>query len=500
MNLRQFKIKSEAEDSFHVEHPSGKAMTIMKKGLSPQAVGAIKKMCSGGMAEGGPLKMTDAGQVPDSINSSQDTPEQGEMGWVAPSTQAEPNMSQASTSTPNQVMTQSQAPMADPLIRNRVDTESILDQQEQNIQNFQNQLKSSGDTTNQAFKDYNEQAQGMPTPLDIYNERKSQDDQLLQHYMDSKIDPNRYVHNMGTGSKILAGIAMALSGAGAGASGRNMAFEHLQNAINNDIGSQQNDQSKAMNLWRMNRDATNDEMHANLATQNQMWTGVQAKLAMAGANTQNAQAQLNASQLVNNIEQQKSQNRLRMGLLTQGQGNNGTSGADPLNLVPEMVPAEHQKQAITEIGQAQSAAKNQDQMLDLFNQAAEDNTVFKTGAGFLRTPTSMLTLKALGDPLIHDQDGRVNEFEKKDFEGLLPQPGDTDDKIDQKRQGLQMFINNKKSAPTAKAFGINVANFANTSSNPVMRLSPQQQQYYQWAKDHQNNPVAIAFFKKTGLK
>ena len=70
-------------------------------------------------------------------------------------------------------------------------------------------------------------------------------------------------------------------------------------------------------------------------------------------------------------------------------------------------------------------------------------------------------------PIIHDAEGRVNEFEQKTTSDLEPKPGDTAAKIQAKRQALEAFLNQKKSAPTAKGFGINLDNFGSTSSQPV---------------------------------
>ena len=48
--------------------------------------------------------------------------------------------------------------------------------------------------------------------------------------------------------------------------------------INRDIDAQKNSQERAGNLWKMNRQALGDDLSADLATKNQMLTGVKYKL------------------------------------------------------------------------------------------------------------------------------------------------------------------------------------------------------------------------------
>jgi hypothetical protein len=484
MSLNNFKLLKEDGDSYHVQHPFGKTVVVPKKGLSEKAHAMIKKMAKGGevpcYADGGDVQPNVSDQPPAALQAN---PEPESTPEPAPSSPAP------------------QAPPQDPLTQKGLDTEGLLNKEEADLQALQKSEQSAFGAQGEAYKDYIGKLNNMQTPNDISKAYQKKDDALLKSYLDHNIDPDRYVKNMSTPSKIAAGIAMIFGGMGQGLiGGRNPALDHLNTAIAQDIEAQKNDQGKALNLYKMNREAMGDDIRASIATQNQLWTGAQAKISMAGAAAQSAVAKQRAQQAVNDIEQMKIQNRMRLGLLSQGANGGGASQADPLNLVPELVPKEHQQAAIKEVGQAQAAVKNEDEMMRLFDQAQKENTVLRTGAGMLRTPASMLSLQALGDPLIHDQDGRVNEFEKQDFNNLLPHPGDTDAKIAEKRKGLIAFINNKKAAPTAKAYGINVENFASTASDPIQRLSPQQRQYYDWAKANPKSPVAQAFFKKTGLK
>lgn len=540
MKLSDFKVKSEAEDSYHLMHPSGKTMTVMKGELSPKAHETIKKMCMGGKyADGG--NIFDYGQNSTPADVADYTPNQMSsldtvIAQDAPTTFSRPNPISTtataqgaaqdsgmggypSTAPPRAlpapaaraIAQQPQAPIQDqidPLIQNRINTDTLLNQQETNAKNYESGLNNAASGLQAAQKDFIQKQAAMLTPQQIADQYKAKDDQFMNHLMETKIDPNRYVKSMSTGSKILSIIGTVLGGAAGGSSGRNPGLDALNTSIGQDIDAQKNDQSNAMNLWKMNRERMRDDMSANLATQNQLLTGVQAKTALAAAQSQSAQAHFNGSQLVNQIEQQKIANRMRLGLLTQGQTpGSSTSGANPLNLVPEMVPAEHQKQAITEIGQSQAAVKNQDQLMKLFDEAAQQTrpttgrsltSLMNTVPGY--TAPAIDEIKLLADPLLHDNDGKVNEAALAHFSENLPHWGDSDSRVQGKRQAIQDFINYKKSAPTAQTFGINPENFASTSSKPGGNLTGNDQLYYQWAKANPGTEAAQSFFKKHGLK
>jgi hypothetical protein len=103
-------------------------------------------------------------------------------------------------------------------------------------------------------------------------------------------------------------------------------------------------------------------------------------------------------------------------------------------------------------------------------------------------------------PLIHDLEGRVNEYEQKTVQDNLPQPGDRDSTIAAKRKALEQFFNQKASAPTAKGFGIDLDRFQSTSTKPEANLTPQQQSFANWAKANPNDARAKVVLKKLGLE
>lgn len=518
MDLKSFHLMGEDEKSYKVGHPNGRALTIDKAGLSEKAHAVIKKLspvqhlADGGDVLGNAITNLQAAEAPSS-----------ELSSAAPAAEPiEPAIQAAVAQPPAQAPSGGEIPIAqptsqDPLIQNKLDTAGLLNSQQSDIQNYEKSATGAAAQKAQVLNQYNEDQETAQTPEDVAQEHNAKDAQLADAYAKQTIDPNRYWANQSTPSKVSAAIGLLFSGFGSGASGQqNLALNQINKAVDDDIDAQKNAQGKTLNLMNINQKAYGNDLAAQSATQNQLLTGVQAKLAQAASGVEGADAKLKAQQMINQIQQQKLQNNLKLGLLTQGQnspigGAPGQSKANPLDLVNDMVPEAQKKTVIDELGKAQHVAQNRTQMLDLFDKAGASgwgtpggNTILRTGFG-LRTPPAIATLQALGDPLIHDEVGRVNEFEKKDFNNLLPHPGDTDEHIKEKREGFIKYLDDKAQAPTARANGIDVNHFASTSSvGPAGNLSGQQQQLVQRAQmrlaQNPGDANAAAYLQKVGMR
>lgn len=461
--LEKFRLLKEDDNQYHLASPNGKKFAVDKSGLSENAHSVVKSLV------GKRQKFDDGGMAADDRPLDIEQVADGDVG-------ADDTAARAPAASQPQDAAVDAAPQAqDPLIQNRAGENALLNKGQQDIQAAYNAEQASGAEGVAAQNKYIKQLEGMPTPLDIAASNKAKDDSLLQAATSGHIDPDRMWHNMGTGSKVLASIGLILGGIGAPATGgRNLALDTLNGAIDKDVESQKYDLSNKMNLYNMNLQAEGRSDLATLRTQNQLATIAQAKMAKAQAGAVQPAAKLRMQQAIDELEAKKNQNRMRMGLLGQNSGEPGAragaSGANPLDVIGSLnLSPEDKKASIKEVSDAQHVAKNETRMIELFDQASKENTVLRTGAGYLRTPESILALDALGDPLIHEQDGRVNEFEKADYKGLQPRPGDTEDKIARKRIDFKRFIEGKASAPTFRAAtGMDIKNFISTNpeSNP----------------------------------
>lgn len=489
-----YQLKKENPDHYVIsDRRDDSEFPVAKKGLDDQMHAQIKKM-----------PHYDQGTPDGPVGSAADIANQSSGGatgsWEpAPTTAAPAAAAQTTGASP--------AVAASPDIQKQYDANSAGEvaglRAQANAKNAQaaNEAKAiqgSNDLQQKVFDDSQARAKDWNAKLD----------DLSNQVAAGKVDPNQYVNNMSTGNKIAAAIAIGLGGIGAGLAGQpNQAAEVLNKAIAKDVEAQKENIANKKTLYSENLARFGDEQKATAATITQLGALAQGKLAQIAQQRQgglnDANYQIMASQLKNKnlieshqLHQMVSQDKMRDDLTKGG----SQTGADPLAYVRFVVPEAQQKQAISEIGQAQAATQNEQKMMDVFDQANKENTVLKTGAGLARTPPSIKVFNALADPLIHDNEGRINELEQRHIQALAPAPGDAADTIEEKRRGLQDFINHKKEAPTAKAFGIDVNKFANSTSDPVIKMTPQQQQHLQWAKANPNTPEAQAFFKKYGVR
>lgn len=487
MDISEFQLLKEDEGQYHIQYPSGKSFRLDKKGLSEKAHAIILKLKpqqeevqnfkSGGAVEESPVaeakpQAEEPSAIGDIINS---------LGFQAEPTTPQPQaMAEVGPSSVAPVQPQApQVPQADPLVQNTLDKSSLLGREEAQAQQYVNAQKAGFGAEQGYYKQFGNQSQAENNSYQKDQAAlKAKDDALLNAFTSQKVDPNRYLGNQSTGSKIAAGIGMLISGLGAGVTGKsNMAADYLNKAIENDIESQKNDQSKSMNLYKMNREAYGDNEKAHIATQNQLLTGLQAKINMATSGLQGSKAQLEGQQMINQIEQQKIQNRMHLGLLNQGTAKGpaaNLSGADPAVLVPMFIkdPGQ-QKVAFDEIQRAQNMAKNRKQMLEDFNTAASGDTL-KDGQTILSTVThlnhdvpAIKSLKGLIATQLKGLDGTAREFAMHNAEdNFLPAKGDAQATVDKKRSAFESWLDSESAAPTIKGASggaIDLSKFSSTA-------------------------------------
>ncbi len=285
----------------------------------------------------------------------------------------------------------------------------------------------------------------------------SEIDAVVKDVKDQKIDPNHFWNERSTLGKASTAIGLILGGMGSGLTGGpNPALQFLNQQIDRDIEGQRMQMGQKMNMLSAlqhqlgnNQDATNmaKAMQAGVYASQMLEAAAKSKDPMAMARAQQANAQI-LSQYGPMVQQTAMRQSILQGM-KQG-------GIEPEKAVPYLVPEPHQKEVYSEIKKAQDVNQLEKPILENFDKAAKENTILKTGFGKLRTPVSIQTLEAMALPMIHDQEGRVNEYEMKTLQELMPQPGDTDAKIAGKRQGWINFMHQKQATPTANSFGIQV--------------------------------------------
>ncbi len=495
LGLANFKKVHEDQNSATLRHPDGHEIKIAKSILSPQHTKQL---------QGLPLHAADGAEVqaPDEGGVDYEPVDESQGQQVASNAPMPQQQPQQQSMQPQAAQPQEGVPPG----LSGGNPEDYQREINKNMAGMAGEAQAKGQLGLNQAKVYQQQAasnQQFAQKMDEYVNRADNEHKAFQRdIMNQHIDPNHYINNMSGGSKIATALGLIIGGMGGGITHTaNPAEEYLNNAINHDIEAQKMELGKKETLYSSNLQHFKNQFEAQRMTQAMYGEMFAAKLGAEAAKATNPVEQARLQQLQSKFAmeyalpkvQEITNRRQMLAAASQGQ-------IDPAQTVPFLVPKEQQKDVYKEIEKAQSASQNGDKILQLYDQAIKENTVMRTGAGWLRTPQSIQGIHALSLPMIHDAEGRVNEFELKTIDDLLPKPGNSEAKNAANRANLEAFINQKKQAPTAKAYGIDLQNFASTSSDTAKRLPPAQQQYVAWAKANPGNPKAAAVLQKLGVK
>ncbi len=486
MDLSSFKILKEYDDAYEIGHPNGKSLRVSKSGLRGKAQKLVEKLKSKQhLASGGEVE----GEAPAFLAANPTSQQMQEMEKASMPTQAP-----AQTVVPEQ---------AQPMVANK---EIVPAQQTDHVQRPQQQSpdqlinqKNKGIVgalqTQEGFMreeakahaaqaaeeaklvgQTNAKIELLDTANNLYSKYQAKDQQLAKDLMDAKIDPNRYLNSRNTGQKLAQAIGLFLGGIGAGMTHtENDSVKIIQSAIDRDIDAQKSDQSNKMNLWKMNREAYGNELQANLATQNQLYTGLKYQLQQQASKYASPIAQARAGQGIATIDQQIAQNNQKMAFMDMGLGKGTVDGktqaADPSVLVPHLVPENRQKEVFDEIERAQNTKHASPAILDAFDKAAQESRVFSGGGlkavgyalPFAKAPHAKALQAEMG-PTFSKLEGTVRQAAMDNMDhNITPAFGDSDETIKVKRQALQNYLESAKAAPTAKGFGIDLSKFSSTA-------------------------------------
>lgn len=336
-----------------------------------------------------------------------------------------------------------------------------------------------------------------------YNSLEQERQAFMSDLQKQHIDPNHYVGSKDTIGKVSTAIGLILGGMGGGLLGQeNPALKFLNAQIDRDIEAQKVNMGNTHNLLSANLHQFGNMRDAADMTRVMQSDIIANQLKMAAAKAQDPMAKARALKAAGQLEMSAAptfqQLAMRQTLMN---GGGELTKADPATFVPWVVPEPHQKTALSEIERAQNTRKMAGNIMKSFEDAVKENTVMKTGAGMLRTPGSVLALHQHMQPTFQDLEGTVRQAAMDNtFNNITPKPGDSTHTIAQKRQAIQEYLKAKQSAPTAKAFGLDLDKFQTTSANPAMSLSPQQQGFLKWAQENPNDPRSAHVLKKLGIQ
>jgi len=189
----------------------------------------------------------------------------------------------------------------------------------------------------------------------------AQNETLFKETLEDKIDPRKFMNNMSTGNKLLAGIAVTLGGLGAGlAGGENQGLSMINKFIDQDIDAQKKNLDKKTNLLSQNLQRTRDLQSAEALTRSQALAITAAQVEKAKAKASSPEARARADILLGQLKQQQIALNSQQAK-TQMLNNVGKPG---VKVNPEALPEDQRKRLIT--------APNGQQYLSQTDKGAED--------------------------------------------------------------------------------------------------------------------------------
>lgn len=316
MKLSDFKVLKEDSDSFHIGHPDGKSFKVPKAGLSSDSHLHIKRMYDGSDGE---VEDTQPSVQPDPQIEDKPPEQTPQNTDISTNPQDLINKMSAKSEQTNPV----ESKKTESMMPTKAATDAYKSQQAANTEMAQAK-GLEGAKQSQAIAQNNLEISNLPTQQSIIQGYRDKDKQFEGKLED--IDPARLFHNMNNWQKLSAGVGMILGGIGAGKNGRNMAYEYINNAVNQDIDAQKHNQAKTMNLWKMNREALGTDLAANTVTQNQLYTALGYKLKQAEFNAATPIEAARAHQANAVLQQQLELNRQKMSWVIPTQESTGGHG------------------------------------------------------------------------------------------------------------------------------------------------------------------------------
>lgn len=266
-----------------------------------------------------------------------------------------------------------------------------------------------------------------------------------------KIDSSSYWKDH---SKVLSAIGIALSSFGGTGE---QAMNFLNKAIDRNVEDQKANMAHKKSLFAMNYKLYGDKTAAEDATRAANAAYVAHQLGEAAAKAGTPLAQARAQQAQAQIMAQYAP--LMQKAATIKTLNSGAAAhMDPANFLSIVKP--DQVKAVAESADvAKETKKASIGIMSAFERAANDNTIVKSIGG-LRTPGSVMAMHALLGPTFKDVEGTVRQAAMDNlYKNVTPSPGDSEKKIQEKRQALVGYIQSKGSSSLAKSNGLDFDKF-----------------------------------------
>lgn len=272
-----------------------------------------------------------------------------------------------------------------------------------------------------------------------------------------EINEGRLMANRSTGSKIANAIGLLAGGMSSGTlGGENPAVKAINENIARDIDQQKANLSNKQSLFQAYNHILGNAKDAQAMTAAVMSQKYANDIKLAAANAATPMARAEMLKQASNMEMQAAPAFQQMAMrqtLMDMRNTAGPLNMDPAQLVQYYVPAEHQKQAFTEIDRAKDTRNMGESIMTAFDNAAKDARVMSGGhAKNLLPGVSSPYVKSLHQamqPTFKDLEGTVRQAAMDNtFHNVTPQAFDSDQTVAVKRQALEQYLRSKSSSAT----------------------------------------------------
>lgn len=484
MDLKGFKKVHEDGDKAIMEHPRGHQIVIAKKGLSHKLKKALTDL---------PLQKKDGGHIDDPTATQQAAADAASDDQPdAPSSSMQlPQLPNPQVSLPSQqsldaaggdahFAAQDQAQANQPQLPPGVSAPPGFNEANKAIDIGQDIAATASAKEAALRKSRIAQELDSSNQYGLYRQGLLENVQsVTKDIADGHINPNQYIDSKDSLGKARLAIGVILGGFGAGlAGGPNMAIETINKQIDRNLEAQKADLGRKQNLLGALQKQYGDSFVAENMYKATLANTFIQEMDLQAAKSGSLKAQQAAlqakSQLMNQYMPAFNASASRL-LVQNATGGQGQGQMDPAQLIPHLTDPQTGKplsdevkgKISAEVQQAQDAKNNKEKYLSLYDQASSDKSMMKhplyaTGAV---TSPSIKAMAPIEDALIHDTEGRINEFEKADVERNRPQALDNEQTRAIKRNAMAAMFDRKASAPLAKAYGLDLQKFGSTSRN-----------------------------------
>lgn len=296
-------------------------------------------------------------------------------------------------------------------------------------------------------------------------------------------------------------VALLMGGASAGITGKeNPVIRMIDQDIERDLQLQRQNKEDKLSIFNQNMAMLDDEREAYIQSANAMREAYIAGIEEAKwrIDPRNFAAQEVMDTALRELKAKRDEldaaEAMRLNkqkIMNAMENTGGVSDMDPAQLVPIMIDNDADRRKVfEEIDDMQRVAQSSPQLLRLFDQAAKDNTALRTikvpYIGALgKLPESVSSYQALLNQLIKTQGPARDAEVMRVFKSVTPEPYDSEADVELKRKTLKDYLKGLTTAPTARAYGMDLNKFSRTKYSDPMDLKSDQMKEY--ARQNKNS-------------